>query len=405
MLSSFVAFLNSMYTSPMIKQLRSKYEHHIEKNIPGGICDMTALFLWQKENQGITFNTARAHLDGYPLFDHNINMEGNYHPKEFIKNQFLGIKEIDFKDGAYFAKSLDMPTLIPLTCLHFQGSAKKFIDLFIEFKKINLASSFFYKILRWSNKKQIAWNRFDFTNSIFSSFKKAIKGPKESLNTIIEAEIKADTFYDHLCFFAKNTRFKSFLEIGSSSGGGSTKAFVSTIRQRTDKNDVSFYCMELSKTRFNALYQTYKDDLFVKAHNVSSIASNEFPSEKEIIRFYKNTYTKLNNTKLSTVLKWYRNDIAYIKNTDSDINGIELIKSKENIEYFDMVLIDGSEFSGERELEYVIGAKIIALDDTETYKCFYAMKKLMLDDNYRLLVHDPEVRNGYAIFIRKDIDF
>jgi hypothetical protein len=69
-----------------------------------------------------------------------------------------------------------------------------------------------------------------------------------------------------------------------------------------------------------------------------------------------------------------------------------------------MVLIDGSEFTGEKEVEKIIGAKIIALDDTETYKCYYAMQKLQLDTNYRLIVHEPGIRNGYAIFARKDFN-
>ncbi|QWE06923.1 hypothetical protein [Polynucleobacter sp. JS-JIR-5-A7] len=401
-LSSFVTFLAGMYASLMIERLQTKYAYHMTTKIPGGICDMTALFLWQQENKGKIFNTARAHLDGYQLFDHNINMGGNYFPNEFIKNQLLDIKQISYANKTYFAKPVKSTALMPLSCLHFQGSSKKFIALFVKFKNVNLTSSCAYKILRWNDKKQFISNFFYWFDSIFTNLKNRINRSKKSLDTVIEAEIKGDNFYNNLYHLARDPQLKRFLEIGSSSGGGSTKAFVSSICQRSDKADVRFYCMELSKVRFDALHQTYKNDLFVKAYNLSSISSKEFPDRHEIIHFYNTVYTKLNNAKLSKVLKWHHNDIAYIQKSGSDINGIELIKSMENIQFFDMVLIDGSEFTGERELEYTIGAKIIALDDTETYKCFYAMQKLMLNENYRLLVHRPDVRNGYAIFCRKD---
>jgi hypothetical protein len=148
-LSNFVSFLRNMYANPMIERLQIKYNHHSANNLPGGICDMTALFLWQQEHRVKIFNTAQAHLDGYGLFDHNINMEGNYFPKEFVKNPLLKIKKISFSKRIYFAKPINSMTLIPVVCLHFQGSAKKFIPLFLRFKNISYTTSLIYKILRW----------------------------------------------------------------------------------------------------------------------------------------------------------------------------------------------------------------------------------------------------------------
>jgi hypothetical protein len=226
------------------------------------------------------------------------------------------------------------------------------------------------------------------------------KSPPPTINDIIAAEIKDDPFYDELQKYASQANLKKILEIGSSSGGGSTDAFVNAIRARPDKDNVQLFCMELSKPRYELLSKTYENDVFVKTYNVSSISAAEFPPEAEIVHFYNTQQTNLNHHKLETVIGWYHQDLAYLKDNQSNISGIAHIRLENNISLFDMVLIDGSEFTGERELAYVIGAKVIALDDTQTFKCFNAMRALEKDSNYRLVTYRPEVRNGYAIFER-----
>lgn len=221
------------------------------------------------------------------------------------------------------------------------------------------------------------------------------------LTLIIEPEIINDPFYDDLSQLARSPHLKNILEIGSSSGGGSTEAFVKAIQSRIDRAKVSLYCMEVSTERCAKLKQTYQNDMFVKAYNVSSVASSDFPSAKVVTDFYYNTSTKLNNAKLKTILQWLAADLDYIRNSTKDINGILLIKEQNQIPFFDMVLIDGSEFTGQAELSYVIGASVIALDDTETYKCYQAMKELLSHPEYELITHNPNVRNGYAIFKKK----
>jgi len=226
-----------------------------------------------------------------------------------------------------------------------------------------------------------------------------------ALEKIIDPEITNDSFHNDLMRYAGNTQIKSILEIGSSSGGGSTEAFVTAIRKRDDKALVLLYCIELSKPRFEQLCQTYLSDTFVKPYNLSSISSKEFPPESDIIAFYQNIPTRLNNAKLKTVLGWYRAGIDYIRKSNNDQNGIEFIKLDQKIDLFDMVLIDGSEFTGEKELDFLIGAKVIALDDTETYKCYSALQRLSNDPDYQLITYQPNIRNGYAIFAKKDFSF
>jgi len=110
--------------------------------------------------------------------------------------------------------------------------------------------------------------------------------------------------------------------------------------------------------------------------------------------------SSLNDYPIDTILQWYWQDINYIKHSGLDQNGILHVKEKNHINVFDMVLIDGSEFTGEVELNIVIGSKVIALDDINTFKCYNAFKKLSSDFNYVLKHSNRKLRNGFAIFER-----
>jgi hypothetical protein len=221
------------------------------------------------------------------------------------------------------------------------------------------------------------------------------------MDNIIQPEILNDEFHTTLKKYAARDDLRTFLEIGSSSGGGSTDAFVSGIKQRSDVSEVRLFCMEVSRTRFKALANHYANEDFVRCYNISSIAASELPPKEEVINFYNSTKTTLNNYPVETVLDWLRQDIEYIKNSGSDVNGIRLIKQANHIQNFDMVLIDGSEFTGERELHETTGAKVIALDDVNAFKCWNAYQTLLHTTHYELKEHNFSLRNGYAIFEKK----
>jgi len=236
----------------------------------------------------------------------------------------------------------------------------------------------------------------------------------QELDRLIPGEISGDSFYDALCHFSARSDVKQILEIGSSSGTGSTQAFVETIRARPDNSSVSLYCVEVSKDRLQKLKDTYAADAFVKAYNVSSVATDEFPSSAEIIGFFikhssrirtkrplaRFLFPEVNMPVITKYLRWRRRDIDYIRSSGKDANGIAYIKHQNDLDAFDFVLIDGSEFTGEAELRHIIGSRFIALDDIFTYKCFNAYRQLSFDSRYRLIEQNFELRNGYAIFER-----
>ncbi len=117
------------------------------------------------------------------------------------------------------------------------------------------------------------------------------------LNRLIPPEIKNDEFYAAIQKIAIEENIKTVLEIGSSSGEGSTEAFVTSLRENPNKP--TLFCMELSKTRFAELQKRYISDEFVNCYNCSSVSIEKFPTENEVSKFYSYTPTALNNYPLS----------------------------------------------------------------------------------------------------------
>ncbi len=134
---------------------------------------------------------------------------------------------------------------------------------------------------------------------------------------------------------------------------------------------------------------------------MSSIPLLDFPGEDEVIAFYNSTDSNLRNYPLSDVLGWRKQDIEYLKNRKIVDDGINAIKRLASVRSFDFVLIDGSEFTGERELNQVIGARVIALDDVLCFKGFNAYQRLRGHAGYVLLHENMSCRNGFAVFGRQ----
>jgi glycosyltransferase involved in cell wall biosynthesis len=225
---------------------------------------------------------------------------------------------------------------------------------------------------------------------------------KSQLDSLISPEIKNDELYYLIEEIASSANIKNILEIGSSSGGGSTEAFVKGIQKNPHKP--SLYCMEVSQVRFSQLQQTYAYADFVKCYNLSSVAIEDFPKKEDVVAFYNKNITNLNNYPLEEVLRWLDQDIEYIISSGMSGNGIEEIKRENNIDYFDLVLIDGSEFTGNVEFEEIYGAKIIILDDANSFKNYESHQKLLKDNNYVLVSQNLSLRNGYSIFKQKDVE-
>jgi hypothetical protein len=103
--------------------IEEKIKHHQENGVLGGICDMTLYYLLTKEL------SVRALLDVQPdgsTFDDNINDNNGFAgPETFAREN--GIKVLRQTGMVVEAKCVD-GTYIRLNNLHYQGSAKKYIE-------------------------------------------------------------------------------------------------------------------------------------------------------------------------------------------------------------------------------------------------------------------------------------
>ena len=218
---------------------------------------------------------------------------------------------------------------------------------------------------------------------------------------LIAPEILDDPFYEALKGLGTIEDLEHVLEIGSSSGEGSTRALVGALR--LNRRKPVLHCLEVSRARFAELQRAYRGYDFVRCYNMSSVASSRVAGEAEIRAFYDAHRTALNRYDLATILGWRAEGLQYLReHPELDRDGIAEIKKANGIARFDLVLIDGSEFTGAAELDDVYGATIICLDDTNAFKCHAARQRLMSDPRYEKLADDQTLRNGYSIFCRRD---
>lgn len=217
---------------------------------------------------------------------------------------------------------------------------------------------------------------------------------------LIAPEITRDRFSRAIVDVAATPGVSEILEIGSSSGAGSTEAWVRGALQ----NPVCprIHCIEVSIVRHAALAERWRDHPFVHTYNVSSVPLESFPTAADVTAFYRGVRSKLRRTPLDVVLQWLQADLAYVREHDLSGDGIAQIKAQRGLAGFDAVLIDGSEFTGRAELDAVYGARFILLDDTRTFKNWDNARRLEADPAYALVRKSRWTRNGFAVFERID---
>ena len=123
-LEKFLDLIERYYTTD-IDVLRKKYEYHKQKGLDGGICDMTLLYLFKKENPLEIFNTAIRKEN--TVFDHFLISGTNYLRNEYLFDEKLKIKLIHWvKNEPYFFDA-ETKELVRALTLHAQGTSKAYI--------------------------------------------------------------------------------------------------------------------------------------------------------------------------------------------------------------------------------------------------------------------------------------
>ena len=90
-------------------------------------------------------------------------------------------------------------------------------------------------------------------------------------NSVIPAEIKNDELYEKIIETIRlfSSEIKTVLEVGASSGDGSTEAIIAGMSSLQEK---TLYTIEANPLRFESLSERYKNFDWVKPLNGSSVS-------------------------------------------------------------------------------------------------------------------------------------
>jgi hypothetical protein len=211
----------------------------------------------------------------------------------------------------------------------------------------------------------------------------------------IPPEIKNDELYERIIttILMFSSEIKTVLEVGASSGDGSTEAIVLGMSSLKDK---TLYTIEVNPLRYKNLTKRYEGVDWIKPINGSSVLINEYIPKDSVELFHKLTPTQLNEYPLETILSWYDDELSSIEEWEIPTGVMDGITP-------DIALLDGSPFCGYAEYLKVVGAKIIILDDIFDIKHHNSHQALRQNENYECLFCNLSLRNGYSIWVRKDI--
>jgi hypothetical protein len=186
------------------------------------------------------------------------------------------------------------------------------------------------------------------------------------------------------------------LEIGSWDGEGSSSCFVKAMDFLAGEKLLT--CIEIIDEKFNILEQRFKNKSFVRPFKGSSISYDSL-IPKDFDELWNSQFNHIPKTLYSKELvkSWYDRDIETIKKSSSFLEQNNII--------YDSILIDGGEFTGYSEYSLIKNkCRVLFLDDVHhAYKCNQIYNELKQDVSWTLLTERPDVRNGFAFFIKNEL--
>ncbi len=177
LLKKFCEFSINSFTEPEFLDLyKEKYNYHLTEKKPGGICDMTTLYLFWKWNEDRIENLAVNHDAN--VIDNSINFGLNYDIDEYAVDSNIGIKKVKFVRGCpFFFASDNSGTLARVHALHFQGVAKPYIKEFSTY--MPLLSPYFKSIRYLKALKNYMKNKVSYAiKTIIGSLSKVVVAEK-----------------------------------------------------------------------------------------------------------------------------------------------------------------------------------------------------------------------------------
>jgi hypothetical protein len=185
---------------------------------------------------------------------------------------------------------------------------------------------------------------------------------------------------------ASNNNYKTYLEIGTWNGLGSTKCFIYGFKNRVNKDNYKFYSLECNKHKYEFAKELYKDEKNVFILN--EVLLNDKPDDIYTI------FPEI--TKSKDYMYW--NDIDFLNMKDK-----KLFFDDSKPQFYDVILLDGGEFTTWYEYNIIKNkCKILILDDTNTLKCKKVKEDILISGKWNIILESNE-RNGILVAERKKI--
>lgn len=194
-------------------------------------------------------------------------------------------------------------------------------------------------------------------------------------------QVKKDTLLAHLITtLCRDETNKTFLEIGTWNGYGSTKIFVEALQARTD---TLFYSLECNKEKSEFARNLYQGEKNVFILNET--IHNHLPEDITTI------FPELLTNKQYNY--WHEVDVENMKAC------IPFLERKDIPNLFDVIFLDGGEFTTYHEYQALKNkCNYLLLDDTNTNKCMKIVEEIYNDKSkWEILAHDKNERNGILL--------
>lgn len=228
-------------------------------------------------------------------------------------------------------------------------------------------------------------------------------GRRSELDYLIAPEVSGDELARTLTVLAMLPSVKLIIEVGSSDGRGSTSALIAGIRRRADQHEVSLFCFELSRIRFEKLRELLNEEKYATAINLPSVNSERMATPEVVKSAHSDPSLRLSGFRLAEVMRWRKQDLDYLQESGRDFDGIQVVRDRYKLPIADLALIDGSEFTGQADAQALKGSKVFVLDDTETLKGSSARREILSWGGYEEVMHRPSLRNGFAVLVRSEL--
>lgn len=214
-------------------------------------------------------------------------------------------------------------------------------------------------------------------------------------NLIPPEIVPGDGLFEEIARICALPETRTILDIGASSGEGSTKAILRGASENPSPWTPQVVCIEADKNRFAALKARMEMYDFVRCLHGMACGIDDIAGVDVLRASHAHRYP------IDQVLGWRQETLDMIARDHPEQDLIDVALEK-MVDVFDFAIIDGCEFSADAELEKVFGSKWIALDDICSFKNARNYTRLLESQSYRCVRSIPHCRNGWAVFCGED---